>query len=203
MNTIKKEHISKSCIIKSPKEDLYKYKTYVGKHTVKVKEGDSAWIVDDKEVRTVRGPVKIKSTHMCVVIRGYSSDNRSSEFNTLSNLPYVNGCSTNQLINPTRLGDPTAQLLYLPPHTREQAHHIHSTARVVYVLKGKGKSIQGMNGNLKVPLNEGDVIVLDKMAPHHFETSKDELIVIPIHIFSSTTLEFNHPMFNGTFTVDN
>ncbi len=27
---------------------------------------------------------------------------------TLSNLPYVNGCTSNQLIAPLRIGDPTA-----------------------------------------------------------------------------------------------
>lgn len=204
MNSIKKYNVKKPTVIDSPIEDLYSYKVYVGKHTIVVEQGDSAWVVTEKEVKCIRGPIEITSDKMCVVIRGYASDNRSSGYQTVSNLPYVNGCSSNQLISPTRLGDPTAQLLYLPPHTSEQAHHIHSTARVVYVLKGKGKSIQGMKGHTKgVKLKEGDVIVLDKMAPHHFETKGNELLVIPIHVYSSTQMEFNHPMMNGTHVIEN
>lgn len=196
--------IKKPVVVESPEDELYSYKTYIGKHNgVNVEKGDSAWIVDNSGVRTVRGPKIINTSHMCVIIRGYVSDSKYSGYESGSNLPYVNGCTSNQLIPPTRVGDPTAQLLFLPKFTKEQAHHIHSTARIVYVLKGKGKSIQGMKGNIKkINLKPGKILIVDKNLPHHFETKDNELTVIPIHIFSSTYLEFNHPMFNGTFAVD-
>lgn len=198
-------------IIDSPDNELYSYKAYIGEHKeITVEKGDSAWIVSDTQVKSIRGYAKVSSEKLCVVIRGYAGDNKSSGYETMSNLPYVNGCTSNQLIPPLRIGDPTAQLLFLPKFTQEQAHHIHSTARIVYVLKGKGKSIQGMpdkNGGkgslVEIDLSPGKVIILDKNIPHHFETEDSELVVIPIHIFSSTPLEYNHPMFNGTFKVDN
>ena len=204
-------NVNEPIVVTSPIQELYFYTAYIGIHDdITIERGDSAWLVNKEGVRTVRGPNTIDSTDLCVVIRGYASDSKSSGYETLSNLPYVNGCTSNQLISPLRIGDPTAQLLFLPKFTQEQAHHIHSTSRVVYVLSGKGKSIQGMpdkNGGkgsiVEIDLEPGKVIILDKNIPHHFETEDSELVVIPIHIFSSTPLEYNHPMFNGTFKVDN
>ena len=82
------------------------------------------------------------------MIRGYRTENKSVELGTNTVLPYVNGCSTRQVFPPDRAGDPTLQLLKIPPHSSEQAHHIHSTVRVVYVLEGWGHSIVGMNGRV-------------------------------------------------------
>jgi hypothetical protein len=39
------------------------------------------------------------------------------------------------------------------------------------------------------------------MTPHHFVTEDDYLLVAPIHVYSSTALEKNHPMRNGTFEI--
>jgi quercetin dioxygenase-like cupin family protein len=70
------------------------------------------------------------------------------------------------------------------------------------VLKGHGYSIMGTsNKTITYELNEGDVVILDKMVPHHFETKDSSLVVLPLHVFSSTTLEYDHPMFNGTHKV--
>lgn len=190
-------------IVESGVKDLYHYTTYIGKHKIHLPAGDSIWLVEKGKMSVYRKPGFYKSKKMTVVIRGYAPEERSSTFETISNLSYVNGCSSNQLINPTRVGDPTAQLLYLPKYTQEQAHHIHPTTRVVFILKGTGVSIQGMKGHSKkVTLNKGDVIILDKMVPHHFETKDSELIVLPIHIYSSTELEFKHPMMLGTHSVE-
>jgi uncharacterized RmlC-like cupin family protein len=116
-----------------------------------------------------------------------------------TNLPYINGCSSEQLISPVRPGDPTMQLLYIPPRAREQAHHIHATPRVVQVLEGSGRSILGMDGaGVQLDLRPGMLIILDRMVPHHFETGADPLLVAPIHIWSSTPMEQGHPMFYGT-----
>lgn len=127
-------------------------------------------------------------------------ENKSCEIVTKTNLPYVNGCSTKQVFAPDRLGDPTLQILDIPPFSSEQAHHIHSTVRIAYVISGTGRSIVGMNDkNVCEDLYPGKVVILDKMCPHHFDTNSEHLIFLPLHIFSSIgALENNHPMFNGT-----
>ena len=90
----------------------------------------------------------------------------------------------------------------MPPHTSEQAHHIHSTPRVVFVYKGTGSCEYGLGENKKtMSLNEGDVLIIDKMYPHHFITTDEPLVVLPLHIYSSTNLENNHPMMNGTHEI--
>ena len=181
---------------------LYTHTIYVGNHKVDVKRGDTAWAVNGKKVFVAPGKRSIETTSMCVVLRGYNCPYRSSSINgSDTNLPYINGCSTDQLIHPIRPGDPTLQKLTIPPHASEQKHHIHSTARVVYVYEGQGWSIIGMKGEEKHLLEEGDVIILDKMEPHHFETEDSSLTVIPFHVYSSTPLEHNHAMKLGTHEV--
>jgi hypothetical protein len=189
-------------ILQSGDLDLYQYNAYIGNHSIQTSTRNSYWYINNNEVISQTGTGKhIDSKLVCVEIFGYTPEKRTSTFSKLTDLPYINGCSTKQLINPNRIGDPTWQLLYIPNHTSEQAHHIHSTARIVYVLKGKGQSHigQGIENLISFDLEAGDVLVLDKMVPHHFSTSDDSLIVLPLHIFSSTEQEYNHPMFNGTY----
>lgn len=192
-------------VIESREDDLYSFKCYIGDHTISVEKGDSVILIEnDSIVKWLRGPLTVNSEKFGLVLRGYSPENKTSELNIKTTLPYVNGCSTRQIFPPERLGDPTVQFLEIPAYTKEQAHHIHSTARVVYVLKGRGKSIVGMEQKHVIEeLTEGKVVILDKMSPHHFETEGEPLMVIPIHIFSSVgALESNHPMFNGTHMLN-
>lgn len=201
MFTIKKASADDNLIFKSNDKDLYTYTVYTGKHNLDVEEGDSAWIVNSDLAYIVRGKKKVFNEGMTVVIKGYTPDEKSSRIQTYSNLPYINGCSTHQIFPPIRIGDPTLQLLYMPPNTSEQAHHIHSTVRCVYVLEGSGWSVQGMKDEVEEPLNAGDVLVLDKMTPHHFRTDNSHLVVVPLHVYSSTYLEHDHPMKNGTHKI--
>lgn len=187
-------------------DDLYTFKSYIGSHEVEIQKGDGAFYVDSTKENAifVRGPVKIKSEHMAVVIRGFAGPNKTVSLSQRTFLPYVNGCSTRQLIPPERPGDPTIQMLYMPPHSKEQAHHIHSTVRVVYVLKGSGRSVVGMEKEyVTTDLKPGMVCILDRMCPHHFETDAEPLVVLPVHVWSSISgAEYNHPMFNGTFMMN-
>lgn len=181
---------------------LYSHTTYTGEQEVHVETGDTVWSLDGNRAFVMPGPCTVNNTTMSVVLRGYNCSYRSAVTNgSDTNLPYINGCSTDQLIHPIRPGDPTLQKLTIPPHASEQKHHIHSTARVVYVLEGCGWSIVGMKGQEKYLLEEGDVIILDKMEPHHFETEDSHLTVIPFHVYSSTPLEHNHAMKLGTHEV--
>lgn len=196
-------HINNPCKIESKTTDLYQYTIYIGAQFVQTSEKNSYWyIANDKVIVYSGSKLSIETTKVCVEIYGYTPEIRTSTYSKGTDLPYINGCSTKQLIEPVRQGDPTWQMLYMPPFTSEQEHHIHSTVRVVYVLSGRGTSHIGSRGQtIEIPLEEGMVLTLDKMTPHHFSTQDDSLIVLPLHIFSSTTSEFNHPMYNGTFRI--
>lgn len=185
--------------------DLYHYEAFIGNGKTKVEKGDSLitlsadgecalWAKGDGTEQDYNG--------FAVTIRGYSCGFKATSVNQNVNLPYINGCATRQIFAPERLGDPTLQQLTIPPHTSEQAHHIHATPRVVYVLKGRGFSIVGQAGETdETELVPGMLCVLDPMSPHHFRTEDDYLTVLPVHVFSSMPSEQNHPMFNGTKEV--
>jgi quercetin dioxygenase-like cupin family protein len=198
MKTVK--YNEKPQVIKG--KGLYAHTIYTGKQSVEVEEGDTAWVVYSNTAVVIPGPTTVDSERMCVVIRGYVCPKRSTDINgSDTNLPYINGCSTDQLIHPIRPGDPTLQKLTIPPYASEQRHHIHSTPRIVYVYEGIGESIVGMKGEDKYLLEVGDVIILDKMEPHHFETKEKSLTVIPLHVYSSTPLEHQHAMKVGTHEI--
>lgn len=182
--------------------DLYYYKVFVGAHSIDIEKGDSCYSLSDDKTTALlcRGPRRIQSRHVATLIRGFMPENKSCEIVTKTNLPYVNGCSSKQVFPPDRHGDPTLQILNIPPHSSEQAHHIHSTVRVAYILSGSGRSVVGMDNKVVVEdLYPGKTVILQKMCPHHFETDGEHLVVLPLHVFSSVgMLEQNHPMFNGT-----
>lgn len=188
-------------VVESQHHDLYSYRVYTGPQKIETSKFNSYWYIKDDTVISMSGTGEaIDSSKVCVEIFGYTPETRTSTFARYTDLPYINGCSSKQLINPNRIGDPTWQMLMIPPFTSEQEHHIHSTVRVVYVLAGKGKSHVGSDGHVvNYDLLPGQVILLDKMIPHHFSTEDSELIVLPLHVFSSTLDEHNHPMFNGTY----
>lgn len=193
-----------SAIYQNREGDLYAYTAYIGSNTVDVERGDSVIYLsaDLKTALWTAGPVKLQSNHFAVVLRGYACGHRAESLWQHVNLPYVNGCASKQIFHPQRIGDPTFQQLTIPPYTSEQKHHIHPTVRAVYVLSGRGYSIVGQKGHTeKTPLEPGMVCILDPMSPHHFETEGDYLTVLPVHVFSSTPNDENHPMFNGTKEV--
>jgi mannose-6-phosphate isomerase-like protein (cupin superfamily) len=184
---------------KTKGDQLYQFEVYVGGTNIKIKDDESAWYYERRNsgiyCATARNEQTIFSDMCCTIIKGYTPPNRTVEILT-TNLPYINGCSTESLLPPIRLGDPTMQLLYMPPHSSEQEEHIHSTSRVVTVLTGSGVSISSQG---EIPLKKGDVLILDKMVPHHFVTNKEHLLCSPLHVWSSVgAQEQNHPMFNGT-----
>lgn len=184
--------------------DMYTYTMYHGDHTIDIECGDCAFVIDGKAAFIRRGQTTVESKKFAVVIRGYAPTNKSATLDSRMVLPYVNGCSTRQIFPPERPGDPTLQLLNIPAYSSEQAHHIHSTVRVVHVLSGFGYSIVGMNKNVtKTRLEPGMSLILNNMVPHHFETDDSNLLVMPVHVWSTvSTSEYSHPMFNGTFLMN-
>lgn len=185
----------------APDDESYHYDLFMGPADVVVYKGDCVYWLDlPHTARLDVGPTVVKSDAFAVVIRGFKPEPATARFGCkLPVLPYVNGCSTSELFRPPRLGDPTLQRLLIPGGSSEQAHHIHSTSRIVYVLRGRGVSVVGMDSPTRTDLLPGMVCVLQPMVPHHFETPGGEpLEVLPLHVWSSTSGESNHPMFRGT-----
>ena len=189
----------------APADHTYHFEAYAGHwKAIEIPEGGSAVYLNDDATEAIRrrGPATVSSRHMCTIIPGYKPPNMTKSLEGLTVLPYVNGCSTKQIFPPERAGDPTLQYLHIPPNSAEQAHHIHSTVRVVYIHSGRGVSIVGMDQEtFEAELTPGMVCILDPMVPHHFETPFGEaLVCVPFHVFSTVPgVESNHPMFNGTF----
>jgi hypothetical protein len=190
----------------SEPQSTYMFRLYTGKQRIRLEAGDGAFLISEnaKDALFKRGECDLISNFFCTVIRGYAPAERSCALEAPTNLPYINGCSTRQLFAPERPGDPTWQMLHMPAHTKEQMHHIHPTARVVYVYRGRGLSLVGMAGHCQTTeLVEGMTCVLPPMCPHHFETKDSDLIVLPVQVWSSVAgQDFNHPMFIGTLKVD-
>lgn len=191
----------------SSSQDLYRFTAYFGnKEGLYVEGGDSLITLQEGNncdyAVWLSGPGVLDVSRFGVVLRGYDPGEKLSGLATGVNLPYVNGCATRQIFPPERQGDPTLQQLTIPPHTSEQVHHIHATARVVYVLRGCGYSIVGQAGETEeTELYDGMLCILEPMCPHHFRTEDEYLTVLPVHVFSSGLGENNHPMFNGTKEV--
>ena len=199
-------HTDHAAIYESGTEQLYFFTAYIGQHHFSVEKGDCVYYFnEDLDAAIVKsGPCQISSKHLATVIRGYMPPYAVCALAGVTTLPYINGCSTKQIFPPIRLGDPTLQCLKMPPYTKEQHHHIHSTARIVLIWKGKGKSVVGVeNKHVTTELMAGTVCILEPMSPHHFETDTQEpLIAIPLHVFSAVgAMEQNHPMFNGTVKI--
>ncbi len=191
----------------SEETEPYYFETYVGyQKNIEISRGDSLfWISSDlRTAYLTRGPQHIESHFFATLVRGFAPENKSSTITNRTVLPYINGCSTKQIFPPDRPGDPTMQMLFIPPHCSEQHHHIHSTARSVFVLSGSGRCIVGLNekSSVTVDLVPKRICVLSPMCPHHFETSDEPLIVLPVHVWSSVLgAENGHPMLNGTFRI--
>ena len=190
----------------APTTDLYPYRVYTGRQSVNVEPGHSVWVLSKNPYEVSARGIWLPETMGCdgliVVIQGYRPPYRAAAIDA-PRLPYINGCSTAQLLPPIRPGDPTWQMLYMPPNTSEQQHHIHSTARVVYVQEGEGTSVIGQGAAaVNVPLQPGATLILDPMVPHHFYTGSKPLVVLPLHVFSTPALnEHHHPMMAGTHLI--
>jgi hypothetical protein len=192
-------------VISSKDDEMYSYVAFVGPNIVDVDRGDCCFVKRDNTAVLKRGPCRFTSPEFAAVVRGYAPPEKTADLAGRMVLPYVNGCSTRQIFPPERPGDPTLQMLTIPPYSAEQAHHIHSTVRVVFVLAGRGYSIVGMEKQcIAKELVPGMVVVLDNMCPHHFETEESSVVVLPVHVWSALpgAVENNHPMFNGTFLMN-
>lgn len=189
-------------IVEPSANDSYFYQVFCGRYEIELDKGDSIFCLseDESKALAIRGPTLVQTSKFAVLIRGYMTENKTTELQKSCNLPYINGCSSRQIFSPERQGDPCWQMMFMPPKTKEQMHHVHTTARAVYVLKGKGSCVYDHGKEFE--FNAGDTIIIPKLVSHHFITDDLSLTVLPVHIFSSLgSIEFDHPMMRGTKSV--
>lgn len=195
-------HESEAADFLADSHSLYPFAVKIGQQQFQLDQGDCCYTIDKKNAaaQVFSGAQEINSTSCATIIRGYNPPEATISLLGDTTLPYINGCSVKQIFPPIRSGDPTLQFLHIPPNTSEQAHHIHSTYRVAYVLSGSGRCILGSAGHTTSHILEpGTICILKPMCAHHFETDNEPLQVLPLHVFSSVgTTELNHPMFLGT-----
>lgn len=110
-------------------------------------------------------------------------------------LQYIDGCSDTLLISPVVKGEACLNLLVIPPHTAQTAH-THPSFRAGLIASGSGHC---QLRNARVPLEMGDVFVIEPDGIHSFHTTDDSLTVIAFHPDSDFgPHRDNHPMVNRT-----
>ena len=75
--------------------------SYLDSNLIQANTKNSYWYLRENIVVSETGNNQIiNSEKMCVELYGYTPETRTSTYDRLSDLPYINGCSTKQLINP-------------------------------------------------------------------------------------------------------
>ena len=93
------------------------------------------------------------------------------------NLSYIDGCSNSNLIDPPRNGDPCLNYLYFPEGI-DQTFHTHPSLRIGMILEGTGYACLR---NQEVPLNPGNIFVLDRFTLHRFRTTNSHMSLVAFH----------------------
>ena len=110
-------------------------------------------------------------------------------------LQYMDGCSDTLLIPPVVLGDGCLNLLHLPPHTNQTAH-THPSFRCGVIVSGYGQCLVDQS---ELPLESGNIFVIEEDGLHSFRTQNEALLVIAFHPDSDFgPRNDDHPMVNRT-----
>lgn len=110
-------------------------------------------------------------------------------------LHYIDGCSDTLLLSPVVRGDACLNLLVIPPQTCQTAH-THPSLRAGIIAAGHG--LCRLNSR-DVPLQPGDLFVIDPETLHSFHTEGESLTVIAFHPDSDFgPHRDDHPMVNRT-----
>jgi len=111
-------------------------------------------------------------------------------------LCYIDGCSDSLLVYPSRLGDPSLNLLYFPPGIN-QTFHIHPSIRLGIVAKGRGKACLA---NSELDLESGDIFCIEEREYHRFKTQDESLTIVAFHPDGDWgPTDENHTMLNRTY----
>src|ERR1041384_6571040 len=86
-------------VVEARPTNLYHYRAFIGVHDVAVEAGDCVYSLGDdaRAAALRRGPARISSRRLAVVVRGYMPEDRTTTIQQGTTLPYVNGCSTKQI----------------------------------------------------------------------------------------------------------
>jgi quercetin dioxygenase-like cupin family protein len=110
-------------------------------------------------------------------------------------LHYIDGCSDTLLLSPVVRGDACLNLLVIPPHTHQTAH-THPSFRAGIIATGTGLC---RLSSQDVPLEAGDLFVIEPDTLHSFHTEASSLTVIAFHPDSDFgPHRDDHPMVNRT-----
>lgn len=131
---------------------------------------------------------------------GYRGQQIQGKIEDKGRLCYIDGCSDTLLVYPPRMGDPSLNMLYFPPGIN-QTFHTHPSIRIGCVVDGYGVSCLGTPGNEKeVPLNEGDLFMIEEQELHRFRTENRSMRVIPYHPDGDWgPTDHDHTMLNRTY----
>ena len=111
-------------------------------------------------------------------------------------LSYIDGCSDSLLVYPSRLGDPSLNLLYFPPGI-DQTFHIHPSIRLGIVAKGRGKACLA---NSELDLESGDIFCVEEREYHRFRTQDESMTIVAFHPDGDWgPTDENHTMLNRTY----
>ena len=141
--------------------------------------------------------VVVKGTAVLITKLGYNGQcNLGGPIESSGRLCYIDGCSDSLLVYPSRLGDPSLNLLYFPPGI-DQTFHIHPSIRLGVVARGRGKSCLA---DKVIDLEPGDIFCIEEREYHRFTTQQESMTVIAFHPDGDWgPTDQNHTMLNRTY----
>lgn len=134
---------------------------------------------------------------------GYRGQQIQGKAEEKGRLSYIDGCSDTLLVYPPRLGDPSLNFLYFPPHI-DQTFHTHPSIRLGCVSEGSGFAcLRSGVGEDELQLEEGTFFMLEEQEMHRFKTKDRAMKVVPYHPDGDWgPTDHNHTMLNRTYLAN-
>jgi hypothetical protein len=147
-----------------------------------------------------KGSVATESKLFLIIRLGHITPNTVGWVEEKGRLSYIDGCSDSLLVYPSRLGDPSLNLLYFPPGI-DQTFHRHPSIRLGCVIHGSGFSCFGEIGNTEERvLESGMGFCLTEQERHRFRTEQNSMVVVAFHPDGDWgPTDKNHTMLNRTY----
>lgn len=150
------------------------------------------------------GPAKFTNTnvteenggHFLAVKNNHSGTTlKGGPIEQTGRLRYIDGCTDSLLLPPDKYGDPCLNHLHFPQGI-DQTMHIHPSARIGIVARGRGVAITPDNEYALIP---GLAFVITPDGLHRFRTEGETMDVIAFHPESDFgPQDDDHPMVNRT-----
>ena len=139
------------------------------------------------------------SYQFCVwVQKGYDSPMRLGLLENEGRLKYIDGCKDSVLLNPTKMGDPCLNALFMPEGVN-QTSHTHPSLRSGFIIDG-GAICEAENGTFN--LESGQIFYLEQDAKHKFRSDLSDFVRMRLIAFHPDSdfgaTDETHPMLNRT-----